>query len=95
MKINRISLIESKSARVSVNLSARIAENGDLILEGQDLGELVKEQFGDADYEYSLKVTAEYKDTVLLNLIKEKFADDAEFKNWLAEKQIPSEFWSF
>ena len=95
MKINKITLIESKSDRISVHLTAKVDENGDLILEGQDLGEFVQEQFGDSDFEFSLKVKAEYKDTILLNLIKEKFANDSEFKAWLDEKQIPSEFWSF
>lgn len=95
MKINKITLIESKSKRISVFLEAKIKENGDLVLEGQDLGEWVKENFGDSDYEYSLTVKAEYKDTILLNLIKEKFANDSEFREWLKEKQIPNEFWSF
>ncbi len=95
MKIDRIKLIESKSARIFVNLSARIDKKGDLILEGQDLGELVEEQFGKRDYEYSLKIKAEYKDTILLNLVKENFANDSEFRTWLDEKQIPNEFWSF
>ena len=95
MKISEIKLIESKSDRISIHLSARIKENGDLVLEGQDLGEFVKERFGDSDYEYSLIVKAEYKDTILLNLIQERFADDSEFRGWLDEKQIPCEFWSF
>lgn len=95
MKIDKIKMIESKSERISVYLEAKIKENGDLVLEGQDIGEFVEEQFGDSDYEYSLSVKAEYKDTILLNLIKEKFANDSEFKAWLEEKGIPSEFWSF
>lgn len=95
VKIKKINLIETKSQRISVYLSARIDDNGDLILEGQDLGELVQDQFDKDDYEYSLTIRAEYKDTILLNLIKEKFADDSQFKDWLDEKRIPSEFWSF
>jgi hypothetical protein len=95
MKINKITLIKSDSERVSVRLTARIGAGGDLILEGFDYGEFVEEVFGDDDYEYSLTVKADYKDTILLNLIKEKFANDSEFKLWLDEKQIPSEFWSF
>jgi 6-pyruvoyl-tetrahydropterin synthase len=95
MKISEITLIDSKSERVSVNLTAKILENGDLILEGQDLGNLVKETFGDSDYEYVLKIKAEFKDTMLLNLIKERFANDSDFRAWLDEKGILSEFWSF
>jgi hypothetical protein len=95
MKISKIKLIESKSERLSIYLSAKIEENGNLVLEGQDLGEFVEERYGDGDYEYSLTVKAEYKDTILLNLIKERFADDSKFRDWLDEKQIPCEFWSF
>ncbi len=95
MKINKISLVDFKSDRISTDISAIIGDNGDLILSGCDSGELVKERFDDFDYEYWLTVKAEYKDTILLHLIKENFADDSEFKKWLEEKQIPSEFWSF
>jgi hypothetical protein len=95
MKIDKITLIDSKSARVKVRLTARVAENGDLILDGYDSGEFVEEVLGHDDYEYSLTVKAEYKDTILLNLIKEKFANDSEFRTWLDEKRIPSDFWSF
>ena len=95
MKINEITLIESKTARLSVRLTARITGNGDLILDGYDSGEFVEETLHHDDYEYSLTVRAEYKDTILLNLIKEKFKNDSEFRTWLDEKQIPSEFWSF
>jgi spore maturation protein CgeB len=95
MKINEITLIDSKTERLSVRLTARIGENGDLILDGYDSGEFVEEALHHDDYEYSLTVKAEYKDTILLNLIKEKFKHDAEFRTWLDEKRIPSEFWSF
>lgn len=95
MKIDRITIIDSKTERLSVRLTARIDEQSDLILEGYDRGEFVEEVLHHDDYEYSLTVKAEYKDTILLNLIKERFRHDAEFRSWLDEKRIPSEFWSF
>ncbi len=95
MKIDRLTLIDEKTDRVSINLVARIADGGDLILEGQDPGKTVEETFGDGDYEYALKVAADLKDTVLLLLIKERFATDAEFRARLDEKRIACEFWSF
>ena len=61
MKIDKIDLIESRSERISTHLSAKVVENGDLMLEGQDLGSLVEKQFGDSDYEYSLKIKSKYK----------------------------------
>jgi hypothetical protein len=95
MKINKIKLIESKSERVSSLLSAEISENGDLVLDGQDLGSFVKETFGDYDYEHTLTLKSEYKDTLLLYLLKEKFPNVSTFKEWFNEKEIPNEFWSF
>lgn len=95
MKINEIILIDSRSERISVSLTARIDENGDLIFDGCDYGEFIKEQSGDYDYEYSLTVKAEYRDTILLNLIKDRFETYSEFKAWLDAKHIPAEFWSF
>ena len=95
MKIDKITMIESKTERLAVRLTARITENGDLILEGYDSGAFVEEVLHHDDYEYSLTVKAEYKDTILLNLIREKFEHDSAFRTWLDEKGIPSEFWSF
>jgi hypothetical protein len=95
MKINKIILIESDSERVRVRLTASINPDGDLILDGYDSGKLVEEVWGSDNYEYTLSVKAEYKDTILLNLIKERFKHDSEFRSWLDEKQIPSNFWSW
>lgn len=41
--------------RVEVHLHAALTESG-LVLEGQDLGDLVKQLFGDSDYEYWVTV---------------------------------------
>ena len=91
-RIKEIQLIDSKSDRVSVRLVAKIEDDGDLVLEGYDIGPLVKEQWGDSDYEYWLRVDKDYKDTILLWLIKERFPTDSEFREWLDEKEIPNKF---
>lgn len=83
----------------SIRLDATVASEGDLVFEGFDLGELPKQFFGDADYEYTLKIPAKQKDAVLLLLLAElfkengkRFSNDAEFRVWLEEQGIPSEF---
>lgn len=93
--IDRIVLIDTRRQDLSVELVARIDEQGNLALEGVDRGEWVTEQTGDWDYEYWLKVTREWKDTVLLHLLRERFENDSEFRKWLDDKGIPSEFVSF
>ena len=75
-------------------------EKGDLVFEGCDMGDFVKEHWGDFDYEYWLTIKAEHIPTVLLHLIKECFdkkifENDSEFRDWLKEKGIPSEFHSW
>lgn len=76
-------------------MDAIIRENGDLVLEGCDNGETVREFWGDFDYEYWITIKADYKDTVLLHLIKEKFDSETAFKKWLDEKNIPWDFMSY
>ena len=95
--------IPKRSARVlwrrlsctSINLVARIEEDGGLVFEGYDIGPVVEEHWGDSDYEYWLRIDKDYKDTILLWLIKERFGTDSEFREWLNGKGIPSEFESW
>ena len=77
------------------NLFAEIQDNGDLVLSGYDCGQSVKRFFGDFDHEYWLKVKAENVPSVLLYLIKERFKDDTDLREWLDEKNIKFEFCSF
>ncbi len=77
------------------SLIAEIKENNDLVLSGYDCGQSVKEFFGDFDHEYWLTVKAENTYSVLLNLIKDRFKTDTEFREWLDEKEIQYNFYSY
>ncbi|MFX1574910.1 MAG: hypothetical protein ACFFB0_19405 [Promethearchaeota archaeon] len=77
------------------NLFAEVKDNGDLVLSGYDCGQSVKNFFGDFDHEYWLKVNSENVPSILLYLIKERFKDDTELREWLDEKNIKFEFSSF
>ena len=89
-KINAIS-IESNASR---DLVARITETGDLQLTGHETLESQDIGAGEAQYagdiEYTLTVSADYRDTVLLHLIEERFESENEFGSWLQSKSIPS-----
>ena len=76
-------------------LFAKISEEGDLVIEGCDAGELVKEMLGDWDYEYWLTIAERFKDTIMLCLIKDRFSSVHEIKEWLGQLGIPSEFSSY
>ncbi len=77
-------------------LSAKVLDNGDFsfsgheVMESQDIGDPSGRYAGDVDYRRI--VPADYKDTMLLWLVKERFATDSEFDEWLDAKGIPSEF---
>lgn len=93
--LDRVVLMDVHHKGLRVELIARIDEQGNLVLEGWDRGDFVKAALDDSDYEYWLKVPRAYKDTVLLWLIQERFANDSEFRAWLNAKAIPNEFSSY
>lgn len=51
--------------------------------------------FGDWDYEYWLTIPEKFKETIMLNLIKDRFSSVHEIKIWLDQLGIPSEFSSY
>lgn len=76
-------------------LTAEINEKGDLVLAGYDSGQSVKERFGDFDFEYWTIVKFKHVMEVLLQLLKERFQTNREFKEWLDNKKISYEVNSF
>jgi len=93
--MKKITIYDRKEGKNHYSLTAEINEEGDLLLTGVDSGPFVKDYFGDFDYEYWLAVKKDHVSTVLLHLIKERFTTDGEFKEWLKEKEVPSEFSSY
>jgi hypothetical protein len=90
-KIDKISIYDQKSPNGDHNvLDVKIDEGGQLVMEGHDLGPGVEIAFGDSDYEYWLTIPTDYKDTVLLHLIKDKFVSSHDFEKWLKLKSIPN-----
>lgn len=71
---------------------ASIEMDGSIRLDGYDLGETPLKFWGDDDYEYWLTVDKEWKDTILLSLIKEQFNNLGKFRKWLDKKDIPNQF---
>ena len=82
---------QSENGEVS-SLTAYLKEDGDLVLEGYDLGKSVEKHWGDTDYEYWRTVKNEHVPKVLLELIKERFDSDGKFHEWLDSKGIPNKF---
>jgi hypothetical protein len=83
-------------------LGAYIDKDGDLVIDGCDFGSNVERLWGDSDYEFAWHIASEWKDTVLLNLLKERFEAEPEwvehetlFKEWLTSHGVPTKFWCF
>jgi hypothetical protein len=91
--IKRIVLRKERKGKDSRHLEAKVEDNGELILSGQDLGPEVRRFFQTDEYEYFYRVPSSYKDTVLLRLLKEKF-DEEDFllDEWLQKHGILYEF---
>ncbi len=68
---------------------AVITDAGELEIERSDYGPRVDDGWARDESEFNLTVPAEFKDTVLLLLIQERFSDEAAFRQWLTEKGLP------
>src|SRR5262245_57335367 len=86
-------------------LGARYSENGDLLIEGQDLGEGVRAIFGYIEYEWAWTIKAADlprlaaalgSDSNLLDALKTRFSGDAagELESFLKKHEIPCAFWN-
>ena len=89
---------DADSRLAYTRLDLLINDTGDLTLEGQDFGSAADEIFGSDEHEYFVSVPKKYKDWLLLNLVKEAFAEKpapcSAFMEWLEKKKIPYEFHS-
>lgn len=90
--IKTIELKDQATNGTHINVNVHISDEGDLVTDGCDSGKAPEKVFGDWDIEYFTTVKKEYKDTVLLLLIKEKFQDDFAFRSWLNVNGIPNTF---
>jgi hypothetical protein len=92
---------EGSSGKLEIStLEAYLNDDGDLVLEGYDLGKAPEMMWGDSDYEYWWTVKKADVPMVLLQLIKDKFDQQkgyrsSQFAEWLKEKGIPVDFMSW
>jgi len=92
LRFKKVQLLEERGP-TSRFVHARIEDGGNLVMEGQDVGEAPQKWFGDEDYEFWVTVKAENKDSVILALIEKlfggRFSAVDEFRDFLKEKGIP------
>ena len=76
MAKQEVSLCELKRPRVSIYVTARLLDDGGLVISGQDLGEATEEFWGDSDYEYWLTISPEGTKKLFGLLCTDKAGED-------------------
>ena len=109
VKPKTVVLRDELSPKGSRYLSARLSENGDLSIEGQDLGSGVEEFWGAGlrEYEWTIVVGAIHIGKVVaalggtdgddvLSLLAARCSDNERYasKDFLEKQGIPVEFWN-
>lgn len=81
--LHRVPLVRLDAEALRIRLDAAIDVQGDLVLEGYDLGSRVEELLGDSDYEYWLRVQAWHLGEVFDELLVDLFPAPADREAWL------------
>lgn len=88
LKINEITLFEWTDGKDHRRDKVDTNNDGTLHFDSFDFGQKTDSAWGH-DYEYDIFVGAEWKDTILLLLIKERFKNNSEFREWADKKTVP------
>ena len=91
-RIRELVVREERRGGASRRIEAAIERNGDFVLTGMAFGKIVQQVWGDPESEHTRRVAADYKDTMLLRLVKDRFGSDDEFAAWLDTHAIPHRF---
>lgn len=102
---NRVVIYSVDDDNGTVLRAVTLASNGDLVIEGHDLGKGVEDFFGHREYEFERRLSppevARLRevlgiagDAELLPTIKERFAHTSELEKLLVEHGIAGQFWS-
>lgn len=105
MASKRIVLREEKSANDYRYLGATLDDNGDLVIEGQDLGDGVQASFGCREYEWIWRIKAKDLPALerllpnganILEKLAQKFSNEqaSQLYDFLQANTIPFEGWS-
>ncbi len=87
--IRRLTLGHKKNRIAGCCVSdAAIENNGDVLIDTSDWGTVPESSFN-FDYEYSITVEERFKDSVLLLLMKERFADVLAAREWFQKHNLP------
>lgn len=87
-KLTEVALFERNDENGHSRDLVRVCADGPLNFDSFDTGPLPDSAWG-RDYEYDLDISADWKDTILLLLFKERFTANCDFRNWAKAHDIP------
>ncbi|MHA2069173.1 MAG: hypothetical protein ACXABY_32845 [Candidatus Thorarchaeota archaeon] len=94
----KVKLFEYRG-ETSVFIDARIDDDGNFVVSGQDIGKAPMEHFRDSDYEYWIFVPSDQKDPLLLALIQKLYEGNSkivsEFMDLMKTNGISYRFSTF
>ena len=91
-KITKIEIVKTENDQSSTILSAKISDDGDLIIDDYFIGKFAQEVYDHDDSESFVKVKKDFKNTLLLLLLKERFQANSELRDWLSLNNVPYDF---
>ena len=105
MTVKSVVLRDVRDAQGTRHLQATLTDMGDLVIEGQDLGDGVEQIFGVREYEWIWTIRARDLPSLVgamgatsnvLAMLSERFSGDnaAGLKSFLDSHDVPHEVWS-
>jgi len=91
-KISKIVISKEYTEQGATTLSAEISKRGDLIMNDYFIGKMAQEVYSHDDSESYVTVEKDYKDTLLLQLLKGRFKKSYELREWLDSNNVPYGF---
>jgi hypothetical protein len=77
----------------------RLKDDGEIVLEGQDMGPAVEAVWGDTDYEYWVRVARRSLPKLAFELLREKFVGRLDavtaFRDWCRAHGVEHEFGNY
>lgn len=96
MKTPTIILFQESRPEIHIRITASITQDGKLLIEGYDSGQLVEELKGDWDYEYCMTINKAHKELLTEKLSQQlnMELDDKGLLKWLKENYNHNEAFS-
>lgn len=87
----QVNLQSGQTDNTFFTIDAEVTQEGNVVVSSFDLGAGPKAFFGSSESEHYVTVKAPHVPSMLLHLMSERFKSEYEYKEWLTERGIPYE----